>query len=184
MNFFDPTKNTKEITINIGGSDFKVHVKIQGVGILTELEAALSAPNAVGPMLAAREFARAFAIAAYPDGPKRDAIRHSLWCSLSVSTFPVTAGDVTLISTAHEHDNRSGKQQAFNGTMDLKNNAVGTSVNRQVNGFPDEKSIIMALEQLYSAGEMYVWEVPLGASTQSAGDSEGILIKSNGDRIH
>lgn len=184
LNFFDPTKNTKEITINIGGSDFKVHVKIQGVGILTELEAALSAPNAVGPMLAAREFARAFVIAAYPDGPKRDAIRHSLWCSLSVSTFPVTAGDVTLISTAHEHDNRSGKQQAFNGTMDLKNNAVGTSVNRQVNGLPDELSIIMAIEQLYSAGEMYVLEVPPGASSQSAGDSEGILIKSNGDRIH
>ncbi len=68
--------------------------------------------------------------------------------------------------------------------MDLKNNAVGKSVNRQVNGLPDELSIIMTLEQLYTAGEMYVWEVPPGASSQSAGDSEGILIKSNGDRIH
>ncbi len=185
VNFFNAAVNTKEITITIGGTEFKVHVKVQGTGLLSEAEGAALVPHAAPVMLAHSFEATNYTNSTFPVSPKRDAIRHAYWCSLSVSTFPVTAGDVPLISTGHERDNRyNDKQQAFNSTMDLKNNAVGISVNRQVNGLPDKTAIKQALEQLYTAGEMYIWEVPPGAASASQGDSEGIVRKSDGTKIH
>jgi hypothetical protein len=176
--------NTKEVKITIGGSEFKLHFKVQGVGILSELEAAALVPNASPIMLAYRQEAIDFGTT-YPAGPQDDAMRHAYWCSVSVSTFPVTAGDVDLISTGHEYSNRyDDQQQAFNSTMDLKNNAVGMSVNHQVNGLPDRAAIRTELEQRYNAGEMYIWEIPRGAPSRLQQDSEGILIKSNGSPIH
>ena len=68
--------------------------------------------------------------------------------------------------------------------MDLQNNAVGMTVNHQVNGLPDRTAIKSELEQRYSSGEMYIWEVPRGAASQSQRDSEGILIRSNKTRIY
>ncbi len=175
--------DTKLVVINIGGNDFEVRIRIENVGILPEAVAGALRPIASSVMLARINEARSY-VASFPDGPKKDAIRHSYWCSLSVSTFSVTATDVSVISTAHEYDNRSGGQQAYNGTMDLYNNSVGITINRQVNGLPDNGAIKQNLEQLYTAGEMYVWEVPLKADSESAEDSEGILIKSNGNRIY
>jgi hypothetical protein len=124
LNFFNAAANTKEIKITVGGVDHKVHVKVQGVGLLTEAEGAALVPHAAPIMLAHSFEAKNYTNTTFPIGSKRDAIRHSYWCSLSVSTFPVTAGDVPLISTGHEYDNRDDKQQAFNSTMDLNNNAV------------------------------------------------------------
>jgi len=176
--------NTKKVKITIGGSEFKLHFKVQGVGILSEIEAAALVPNAAPIMLAYRQESLDFGTT-YPAGPKDDAMRHAYWCSVSASTFPVTAGDVDLISTGHEYSNRyDDEQQAFNSTMDLKNNAVGMTVNHQVNGLPDRAAIRTELEQRYNAGEMYIWEIPRGAPSRLQGDSEGILIKSNGSRIH
>jgi len=176
--------NTKEVKITIGGSEFKLHFKVQGVGIISEVEAAALVPHAAVVMLAYRQEAIDFG-ATYPAGPQDDAMRHAYWCSVSVSTFPVTAGDVDLIATGHEHTNRYvDQQQAFNGTMDLKNNALGMTVNHQVNGLPDRAAIRTELEQRYNAGDMYIWEVPRGAASRLQQDSEGILIKSNGSRIH
>ena len=177
--------NLKEVKITIGGSLFKVHIKVQGVGIISEVEAALLVPNASPIMLAYKSESETYAHSTYGITPKADAIRHGYWCSLSVSTFPVTAGDVEIISTAHEYRNRySDHQQAFNSTMDLQNNAVGMTVNHQLNGLPDRTAIKSELEQRYSSGEMYIWEVPRRGASQSQGDSEGILIKSNKTRIY
>ena len=177
--------NLKEVKITIGGSLYKVHIKVQGVGIISEVEAAVLVPNASPIMLAYKSESETYAHSTYGITPKADAIRHGYWCSLSVSTFPVTAGDVDIISTAHEYRNRySDNQQAFNSTMDLQNNAVGMTVNHQVNGLPDRTAIKSELEQRYSSGEMYIWEVPRGAASQSQRDSEGILIKSNKTRIY
>jgi hypothetical protein len=177
--------NLKEVKITIGGSLYKVHIKVQGVGIISEVEAAVLVPNASPIMLAYKSESETYAHSTYGITPKADAIRHGYWCSLSVSTFPVTAGDVDIISTAHEYRNRySDNQQAFNSTMDLQNNAVGATVNHQVNGLPDRTAIKSELEQRYSSGEMYIWEVPRGAASQSQRDSEGILIKSNKTRIY
>ncbi len=174
----------KEVKITVGGSEFKLHFKVQTVGILSELEAAALVPNASPIMFAYRQESIVFGTS-YPAGPHDDAMRHAYWCSVSVSTFPVTAGDVELISTGHEYSNRyDDKQQAFNSTMDLKNNAVGMAVNHQVNGLPDRAAIRTDLEQRYNAGEMYVWEIPKGAASRLQQDSEGIIINSNGTRIY
>lgn len=176
------TNNTKEVKINIGGSEFKLHFKIQGVGFLNEIEAAALVPNASPVMLAYRQESIDFG-ATYPVGPQQDAMRHAYWCSVSVSTFPVTAGDVDILSLAHEYRNRhSDKQQAFNSTMDIKNNGIGAMVNHQNNGLPDRAAIRTDLEQRYAAGEMFIWEIPRGKGPLQ-GDSEGILINSNRTRI-
>ena len=174
----------KEVKITVGGSEFKLHFKVQTVGILSELEASALVPNASPIMFAYRQESIAFGTS-YPAGPQDDAMRHAYWCSVSVSTFPVTAGDVELISTGHEYSNRyDDKQQAFNSTMDLKNNAVGMAVNHQANGLPDRAAIRTDLEQRYNAGEMYIWEIPNGAASRLQQDSEGIIIKSNGTRVY
>jgi hypothetical protein len=40
------------------------------------------------------------------------------------------------------------------------------------------------LDHSYDAGEMYIWEVPDGAASPLQQASEGIVIKSNNQRIH
>jgi len=47
--------NTKEVKINIGGSEFMLHFKVQGVGFLSELEASALLPNAAPVMLYHRQ---------------------------------------------------------------------------------------------------------------------------------
>jgi hypothetical protein len=174
--------NTKEIKITVGGSEFKVHVKVQGVGFLTSVEASAFFPNAAAALLTYRDESIAFGNT-HPISAQKDAMRHSYWCSLAVSTFGVTAGDVVSVSTAHEFDNRDNGQQAFNSTMDLKNNDVGMSVNHQVNGLPDKPAIQNELRQKYAAGEMFVWEIPKGKVDAGQEQSEGIIIKSNRTRV-
>jgi hypothetical protein len=175
---------TKEILITIGGVQFKVHIIVQRVGLLSQAEAALLAPNAAPVMLLNRQEAIDFG-ALYPVGPKQDAMRHAYWCSLSASTGFVTPNDVSMISQGHEYTNRyEGRQQAFNSTIDLKNNAVGCEVIYQSNGQPNRRAIRAELERRYDAGEMYIWEVPDGAASPLQQASEGIVIKSNNQRIH
>ena len=67
--------------------------------------------------------------------------------------------------------------------MDVKNNDVGMSVNRQVNGLPDKPAIQDELRQKYAAGEMFVWEIPKGKVDAGQEQSEGIIIKSNRTRV-
>lgn len=55
VNFFNDSVNTKEITITVGGAEFKVHVKVQSVGLLTELEGAALVPHAA-PVIAIQAF--------------------------------------------------------------------------------------------------------------------------------
>ncbi len=173
------------VKITIGGKEFKVHITMPNVGILSQTEAAALIVIG-GPIIFAWSFdAKDYANDNYPLGPERDAMRHSYWCSLSVSTAGVTAGDMDLVGTGHEYGNKwTDKQQAFNSTMDLHNNRVGEATNHQVNGLPDKAAIQQDLKQKYANGEMYIWEIPPGAPTQAEGDSEGILVKSNGQRIY
>ena len=54
----------------------------------------------------------------------------------------------------------------------------------QSNGQPNRRAIRAELERRYDAGEMYIWEVPDGAASPLQQASEGIVIKSNNQRIH
>ena len=174
----------KEVKITIGGIEFKVYVKVQAVGLFSELEAAFIAPNAGAMMVYYRQEAIDYG-ATFPAGPEQDAMRHSYWCSLAVSTTGVFAGDVDLVSTGHEHTNcYDDHQQAFNSTMDIKNNAIGRGVNHTSGGHPDRTPIKTDLTAKYAAGEMYIWEIPPGAASRRESDSDGILIKSNRTRIY
>lgn len=112
-------------------------------------------------------------------------MRHSYWCALASSTAGVTAGGVSFVTNAYEHDNRYvGKQPAFNSAMDLNNNTVGVNTIHQVNGLPDKLAIQAALTQKYSAGEMFVWEIPQGKTDVGEAQSEGILVKSDRRRVY
>lgn len=176
----------KEISITIGGTQFKVYIKVQGVGLLTQVDASALFPNAAAALAAYRSDAVAYGLT-FPAGPQQDAMRHAYWSALGTSTLGVSPGDVEPITTAHEHDNRyfyTPPQQAFNSTMDIQNNKVGRSVNINTGGFPDKPAIQAALLAKYAAGEMYVWKIPPGASSPNEGASEGILMKSDGTPIY
>jgi hypothetical protein len=143
-------------------------------------------PNAAAALIAYRSDAIAYGLT-FPAGPQQDAMRHAYWCALATSTLGVSAGDVETITTAHEHDNRyysNPRQQAFNSTMDMQNNKVGRSVNINSGGFPNTTAIQADLLAKYAQGEMYIWEIPPGAASPTEGNSEGILIKSDGTLIN
>jgi hypothetical protein len=175
--------DTKEIKITIGGQLYTVHIKVQSVGFLSQVEASALVPNAAAALLYHRPAAIAYGNT-HRISAQMDAMRHSYWCALSVSTAGVTAGDVDIVTTAHEYDNRhDGKQPAFNSTMDLKNNEVGMSTHHQVNGLPDAAAIQAELTQKYAAGEMYIWERPAGRDVGQE-QSEGIIVKSNLTKVY
>lgn len=175
--------NTKVINVTVGGLLNTIHIKVQNVGFFTQLEASALVPNAAAALYSYREEAIGYG-SSHPVRGQKDAMRHSYWCALAVSTLGVSAGDVYFVATAHEYDNRfDGKQPAFCSTMDLKNNDIGMATNHQVNGLPDKDAIKQDLTQKYVNGEMYIWEIP-GSSDVGQEQSEGILIKSNSTRIH
>jgi hypothetical protein len=175
--------NTKEIKIYIGSHIHTVHIKVQGVGVLTQVEALALVPNAAAALLYHRQEAIDYGNT-HPISAQKDAMRHSYWCALSVSTAGVTAGDVDIVTTAHEYDNRyDGKQPAFNSTMDLQNNEVGMATNHQVDGLPDRTAIKADLTKKYASGEMYIWERPAGRDVGQE-QSEGIIVKSNLTKVY
>jgi hypothetical protein len=174
--------NTKEIVITIGGQIYKVHIKVQGVGFLTEFEAAALMPNAAAALLYYRKEAIDYGNTHHISAQK-DAMRHAYWCALAVSTGGVNATDAFLVSTAHEFDNQVNKQAAFNSTMDMRNNEVGFSTNYQVNGLPDKAKIQADLMKKFASGEMYIWERPAGMDVGEE-QSEGIIVKSNQAKIY
>jgi hypothetical protein len=66
--------------------------------------------------------------------------------------------------------------------MDLWNNFTGSTVDISVPTLPPTPNtnlILHALEQKYSAGELWIFD---GNSSQGA--SEGIILKSDGLKIH
>jgi hypothetical protein len=102
--------------------------------------------------------------------------------SLSVSQVGVAQWEALLISTWHEHDNRGDEphQQAFNSTMDLHNNAVGSTISHTtLLGLPDRTPIQNDITQQYTNGGLWIWA---GGGAQE--NSEGILVKSNGTKIY
>ena len=95
-----------------------------------------------------------------------------------------------MMRTAHERSNKLGvgqwgnpsqwpKGQAYLSTMDLFNNAVGLGiVEMTVFGPPDTTDIQKQLNALFTGGALWIWD---GAG--AAADSDGILLKSNGQKI-
>jgi hypothetical protein len=174
----------KEITVEFPscGLTKKVRVDVPDVGILSQTAAAarVGAPSVF--VLAYAQEAIDYSNNNFPVGPQRDAFRHAYWMSLSVSQVGVAQWEALLISTGHEHDNRGDEphQQAFNSTMDLHNNAVGSTISHTtLLGLPDRTPIQNDITQQYTNGGLWIWA---GGGAQE--NSEGILVKSNGTKIY
>jgi hypothetical protein len=138
----------------------------------------ISNPSALDKIMLAAADAESYAYQTYGETPKADAFRHAYWTANSVSDVWVSKADIDMISTAHEYTNRANKQQAFNSTMDLHNNAVGSTINLSNWGLSDLPAIRATILQKYENGDLRIW---IGEGEQQ--DSEGVLIKSNGEKI-
>lgn len=173
----------KEITVEFPSCSLtkKVRVDVPDVGILSQTAAAalVGAPSVF--VLAYAQEAINYSNTNFPVGPKRDAFRHAYWMSLSVSQLGVAQGEALLISMGHEHDNRDDDhQQAFNSTMDLHNNLVGSGIGHTtLLGTPDRTPIQNDITQQYTNGGLWIWA---GGGAQE--NSEGVLVKSNGSKIY
>jgi hypothetical protein len=175
---------TKRIEVQVGESTFEIWVDVPHVGDVGQFHAMATIPPwATAQIGSWGTFAQNYCNTHYPESPKRDAIRHSYWCALSVSDGYVTQDQVLYFTTAHEHDDKwTDKEQSFNTTMDLWNNFTGSTVDISVPTLPPTPNtnlILHALEQKYSAGELWIFD---GNSSQGA--SEGIILKSDGLKIH
>jgi uncharacterized membrane protein len=183
------TTGAKRIKVQVSDSEFTVWVDLPNVGTVTQGAALLT----VGPITAAAIVlygteARDYANQNYGVTPKRDAIRHSYWTALCASDILVDIEGVIYVTTAHEYNNKWGydefgnpvaKEQAFNSTMDLRSNLLGSStVHTQVTGGPDRDAILIDLLNQYDLGLMWIYD---GEGSQD--QSEGILWKSNQTKI-
>ena len=170
----------KTITINIGGTPFKVVVDVPNVGNTSEGDAYA----AVDPISGASIFLYGAAAVSYTElhygnVPRKDAMRHSYWNAQCVSDALVSNQATIFVTTAHEYGNKwSTHDQAFNTTMDLHNNAVGRATVHSHLGFPDQQAILADLTQKYAAGVLWIWD-----GERPQGDSEGILSKSDRTKI-
>ena len=185
--------DTKVITITVGGTEFKVFVDIPNVGTISQADALL----ALDPITAASVVNFGIEALNYSNDPanfpsvvpKKDAIRHSYWTALSASDILVDNQGALFVTTAHEHNNKWGvsttggatrPQQAFNSTMDLRNNLIGIATGHMTRiGTPDRSAILQDLNSQYQQGLMWIYD---GNTSESA--SEGILSKSNGQKIY
>ncbi len=186
------TTGRKTVTIAMGGHSFEVLFDVPDVGTVTQTEAVANVvtlpPWASAQIGSWATYTTIETNAMYPEPtPKKDAIRHSFWTALSVSDGYVTAAHALYFTTAHEYTNKwNQSQQAFNSTMDLHNNAVGTQVDISlptVPPTPNIAAILGTLSSRYFNGEMMVWQIPANAANQAQENSEGILMLSNGDRV-
>ena len=175
---------TKRIEVQVGESTFEIWVDVPHVGDVGQLQAIVTMPPwATAQIGSWGTFAQNYCNTHYPESPKRDAIRHSYWCALSVSDGYVTQDQVLYFTTTHEHDDKwTDNEQSFNTTMDLWNNFTGSTVDIAVPSLPPTPNtslILQALEQKYSAGELWIFD-----GNTSQGASEGIILKSDGSKIH
>jgi hypothetical protein len=193
---------TKEVTVNfpLCGLTKKVYVDVPDVGDVSEQQA-LMAISLLGPSIPGRIIMYGVQAKSYVNDPANgfgptfgyqrwDAFRHAYWNALCVSDALVTSGMTELVTTGHEYNNKHGisafglsvdPQQAFNTTMDLHNNAVGRGcAHTTLLGLPDRSAIISDINTRYTNGELWIWDGP----PRKEGDSEGILLKSNGAKIY
>lgn len=183
------TPGLRRIEIRIGESIFLVWVDLPDVGTLNQNEAAMAVdPFSALAIAAHAATAILYANNSYPISPKRDAMMHSFWNALCASDNSVDFGAILLIGRAHEFNNKFGipnffwqdgnPQHAFNTTMDLRNNGIGTTASHSIVGVPDWNAILPDLENKYNAGQMWIYD-----GNTSQGASEGILSKSNREKI-
>lgn len=175
----------KEITVEFPscGITRKIYVDVPDVGPIGQVAAALLLPPPVVALIwGYKTEAEDYTNTNFPAGPQRDAYRHCYWNSLCVSDGNIARDEILLISTAHEYDNKntySPPQQAFNSSMDLRNNIVGAYIEHTlIDGEPDRDTIRSDITAAYVVGNLYIWA---GGGTQES--SEGILVKSDGSKI-
>jgi len=183
--------DTKTVKITVGSSTFKVVIDLPNVGNISQTDALLAVdPISAGGIVTYGNQALIYANAQYPTAtPKKDAIRHSYWTALCVSDVLVDPQAVLFVTTAHEHNNKWGvdkyggsvePQQAFNSTMDLRNNLIGLSTIHSTGaGTPNETVILQDLNAQYEQGLMWIYD---GDASEDV--SEGILSKSNHQKIY
>lgn len=196
------TTGNKEVTISFPYGDLvmKVNVDVPDVGAMTEQEA-LAALSLLGPALPGQIIIYGLRARSYVNDPANgfgppfgyqrwDAFRHAYWNALCVSDALITSGMTELVTTGHEYNNKHGTsatggsvppQQAFNATMDLRNNALGRGcAHTSLLGLPDESAIVSDINAKYGSGELWIWDGP----PCSEGNSQGILVRSNGAKIY
>ncbi|MBA4386774.1 MAG: hypothetical protein C0404_02265 [Verrucomicrobia bacterium] len=180
--------HTAAVRVQIPGLRFNrlVIVDVPNVGTVdqSEAEAGITLHYPLGFLYVAQMGTAAQAATDYANTvwqepiPKKDAFRHCYWNALSVSAG-VPAEVMLIMSTAHEYRNRAGREQAFNSTMDLYNNAIGsTVVHSGLAGMPDVDAIVADIEVKYKAGSLMIFDGTVYK------DCEGILIKSNGEKFY
>ena len=186
------TTGTMHVKIKVGESKFSVWVDLPDVGSLSQGDALLAVdPISSASLALYGAIALTHANQTWPTAvPKKDAIRHSYWTAMCASDILVSNAAVLLVTTAHEHNNKFGvpnffwqtgaPQDAFNTTMDLRNNLIGLATGHfSVLGTPEFTAILQDLENQYQQGLMWIYD---GSTSETA--SEGILNKSNQQKIY
>ena len=186
------TTGTKHVEIKVGQSKFSVWVDLPDVGSLSQGDALFAVdPISSASLALYGVIALTHANQTWPAAvPKKDAIRHSYWMAMCASDMLVSNSAVLLVSTAHEHNNKFGvpnffwqtgaPQDAFNSTMDLRNNLIGLSTEHfTALGTPDYTAILQDLDNFYQQGLMWIYD---GSTSETA--SEGVLKKSNQQKIY
>jgi hypothetical protein len=179
---------TRQIVIEVGGAKFRVVIDVPDVGDRGEEEAALMNPPAAFLARAYVSDADGWAATALPDDSditdtlKANALRHSCWNALMASDSLIGPSWGLLFSTAHEFNNWAiDHGDAFDSTMDLHNNFIGSLEIHSVLGVPNYVAIRAALLGRLGKGDL--WIVPHEFAESETGHISGHVIKSNHQKV-
>lgn len=186
------TSGTRQIEITIGESRKHVAIDVPDVGSLSASTAAAIDPFGAANALLYANLAANWAASVHTDDDrdhtepgKANALQHSYWNALMASDILLGPAKALFFSTAHEFTGRAGGAVAFDSTMDLHNNFIGSLVSHTSHlGVGDQSAIKSELLSRLSAGDL--WIVASGPLSFSSGVSNGEIghvIKSNGNKI-
>jgi hypothetical protein len=196
--FWWPSPRTPLIEIDLFGEEIsKIYVDVPSVGSITENDALvqlagtnpLAAVDIVGHGIEARDFVQSNIP---PGGNRRaDAFRHAYWNALCVSSPVISVSETLFVTTTHEYKNKWDDphvQEAFNSTMDLRNNLVGTTAYHPSLISTEENRAIIRSDIFgkYDNGELWIWDFPQDFTDNNGAhtDSNGMLLKSDGTTIY
>jgi len=173
----------KQLLVKVGGRYFHIVIDVPDVGAISQTTAALLNPIGAALSIAYATDAEFWAASALSDDHanegtgKANALQHSAWNAFMASDIFLQPIGALYFSKAHEFSGKAAGSLAYDSTMDLHNNELGSEEVHSILGLADYSAIKSALLARLRSGDLWV--------IAPHNDQEiGHVIKSNGEKVY
>jgi hypothetical protein len=173
----------KQLLVKVGGRYFHIVIDVPDVGAISQTTAALLNPIGAALSIGYATDAEFWAASALSDDHanegtgKANALQHSAWNAFMASDIFLQPIGALYFSKAHEFSGKAAGSLAYDSTMDLHNNEIGSEEVHSILGLPDYSAIKSALLARLRSGDLWV--------IAPHNDQEiGHVIRSNGKKVY